>query len=379
MMFNQSYYNTRVIQFGEKLRRYILEKHSSSSLPSFKETIYDLGQLGFLGIRFQTDYLTEPNNLQYHAMLAETMGTYMDLSYAMLVTIHNDMVLPLIYQHNPETLKPIFLSSIRGETILAHAVTEQRTGSDLKSIETTARRVDNGYLVNGLKCYVANGLIANYYCTLLKLDGPLNYPFNMLLLLIPASLPGISIIKQHKTLGHCNVNLVDIQFNNVLVDFSYLLGTEKAGFFTQVRQFQEERVLSSFRATAVANRMLNQTITFCKEKSMSNGLLFDKQVIKHKLAQLKMEISCSYAANHYALHLWQTNNNNFSHYSNLCKLLSNRVVKSVAKNCLHFYGAEGYLEDHLIAKMYKDSCLFSISTGSDEIMIKNLMNGMGDF
>jgi len=329
-----------------------------------------LGQANLMGFRFAKDVGGQELDITSHMIFAEELGRVPSGGIGMALTIHADMVLPMLTHMSPDSQQKILKPAIQGDILLAHAISEPSAGSDISAIQTYATKSKNGYIVSGTKKYVSLGDVADYFCVLAKIEER-QFPFNMILLLIPSHADGINKSAKHEMLGVHTCSNIDISFENVFVPDKYRIGSEGMGFIIQMRQFVEERIISAARATASTMCQLKQTFEYASQRIIGDRPLIEKQVLAHQLAELKAQANVVRQLVHYSITEWEKNNK-IDSLSAACKLRSSRLIRQASYQGLMIHGAKGYRDDSLCSRYYRDSRLYSISTGSDEMMLKTL-------
>lgn len=375
-------------QFRQELRRFIeddivpkcdhWEKHKISPI---KEIIKLFGQKGFLGMRLPKKLGGNDLDIWHHVVLAEELARIPSGGIGMGVTIHNDMVAPMIsdYGSTPEC-EHVLRMAIKGDILLAHSISEKESGADISNISTQViDKSKDYYIINGEKRYTSLATQADFFAVLGKLDSNKIFPFNMIMLLVSKDLPGIEISTRQATMGNATCDIANIKFKKVKVPKSFRIGEKGFGFSLQMTQFQQERILSACRATAMADFYLKCTEIYCNERQVFKSNLIEFQNIKYTFAKLKTEIELSRQLNYVAVRAWE-NNEDYIELSAMSKLESCKLVRLVADECLQLYGARGYVNNHFISRFYRDSRLLSISTGSEEMMLKSIamINGFKD-
>jgi citronellyl-CoA dehydrogenase len=373
-------FNEELNIYREKIKIFLknevineIDKWENNNIIPYKDILLKMGKEKLLGVR----YLTKNHNFNpfyFHCILAEELAKIHSGSFSMGITIHNDMVLPMIKNNMVnENLEKIALEAIDGKILFSHAISEENAGTDLQSISTTYQKLNNTFIINGKKTNIALADIADYHCVLATNIIPSkNKIYNMSLFLIKNNTKGIQIIKRKKTIGHQAISICDIVFNNVEINDSLLIGKEGNGLIIQMNQFYEERILSAWRATAMSEYYFSQTIDYMKKYYVFNKLLIENQYLLFESSKLATDIAISKALNFKAVELLLTQNKKAREYSSYAKYLSSVLVNKIADFTLQQFASKGYSNLHPIGRFYKDSRLLSISTGSNEAMLLSI-------
>lgn len=310
-----------------------------------------------------------------HVVLAECLGGLGSESVAMSVTVHNDMVAPLIADEgSPEAVERFLLPALQGEHVLAHAVSEPGAGSDIAAVRSLAERVPGGYVVTGTKRWLVAGCYADSYAVLARLPEP-RPPFGYVMLMVPRDADGVEVVPGGETLGLRAAGVAEeLRLHGVRVPDSARLGGHGLGLVMQIRQFESERIISACRALATAERLLDETRRHTQERETFGAPLASRQAVAFRLAALRSEVDACRQLAYEGIDRWLTGRGHQAHAAAV-KLTSSRLVRAVAETCLHLLGAHGQRADHPMNRAWRDTRLLSISTGSDEMMLTTIARG----
>lgn len=183
-------------------------------------------------------------------------------------------------------------------------------------------------------------------------------PFNMVNFLVPADTPGLRVSPIRPTLGNHHCPIADIELDNVQLDDSFRLGPIGMGMINQMQQFSQERILSSLRANRLARRCLDYAMQ-------------PVDVFADKLASLNAQWAASRAVTYRAMQTW-IDGGEYLTLSCASKLLSSRLARQASRFALE--NAKAMQTDSVEENLNQvyDARLYSISTGSDEMMLKTI-------
>jgi acyl-CoA dehydrogenase len=247
-----------------------------------------MGQLGFLGVEYDERYGGAGADLRTTMVLHEECARVRSGSFAMAVGVHTDMASPHLYWTGGEALKQRHLPAIcRGEAVTAIAVTEPGGGSDVAALRTRAARDGDGYVLNGTKMFITNGATADLHVVAARVaggDDPGRRHRGISMFLVERDRPGVTVSRTLDKMGMRASDTAELVFQDVRVPAENLLGREGVGFYEVMRIFQRERLVAGLHAVAMAERALEDTVRFVRERHAFGGPLADKQVVRHKLA-----------------------------------------------------------------------------------------------
>ncbi|MFE9918159.1 acyl-CoA dehydrogenase family protein [Micromonospora sp. NPDC005553] len=345
------------------------ERHGAVPL---REVLTGLAARGWLGMRFAVDQGGAGGTAWEHVVLAECLGALLFDSVGMGVTVHNDMVAPMLADAGgPEAVERFLRPALVGRCLLGHAVSEPGAGADVAAVATTATPEPGGYRLTGAKRWVVAGLTADAFAVLARLPEARG-TFGHVLLMVPADAPGVSREPADATLGLRTAGVAgQLRFDGVFVPDGHRLGGHGLGLVTQLRQFEPERILSACRAIAMADTLLLRTAERLRERRTFGVPIADRQQPAAQLARLRAEVEAVRQLAYTGIDRWVTGGA-VNTLSAAVKLRSSRLTREVARTCLHLHGAEGQLSTHPVNRAFRDTRLLSISTGSDEMMLTAL-------
>ena len=359
------------IFFDNRARPFIEEWEAQGQVP-FRKLLGEMHQAGLIGMRYPTSCGGKGLDIAWHAVLAEELGRVPCGGLGMGLTIHHDMVAPLLETCGLHSIgQQVLASALNGKCLLAHAVSEIGAGSDLGAIKARLDKAATGYVLNGQKAYVSMGTQADWFCVLAKAPGSGRFPFNMTLMLVPRDANGVHLKPRLATLGHRSLDVCDVEFKDVAVQENQLLGGGSMGYIRQAQQFIEERIIAAFRSTATAKYLCESTWKYASTENVFGKRSIDQQAIRFRLAELHARCILSREANLDALNTL-LKGENVEQKSAACKFISCRLVRDAADEAMQIFGAHAYIQGHEIERLYRDVRLLSLSTGSDEIMLHTL-------
>src|SRR6266481_3506481 len=340
-----------------------------------------MGELGFLGVEYDEKYGGAGADVLTTAVLCEEMARARCASLAMAVGVHTDMASPHLYWTGSEALKERYLPAIcRGEALTAIAVTEPGGGSDVAAIRTRAVRDGEHYVLNGSKMFITNGVMADLYFVAARIqeERPLTLSSpqggeggkrhrGISMFLVERSTPGFSVSRKLDKMGNRASDTAELAFQDMRVPAENLLGQEGGGFYEVMRVFQRERLVAGLHSVAGCERALEDTIAYVKQRHAFDGPLSEKQVVRHKLADLATLIEASRCLTYAACLKFQAGQDAVKEIS-MVKLFSGEMAQKVAYDCVQLHGGYGYMREYPVERFFRDIRLLSIGGGTSVIM-----------
>ncbi|XP_045611759.2 probable acyl-CoA dehydrogenase 6 [Procambarus clarkii] len=335
-----------------------------------------LGQAGFLGVTKPEEYGGLGLDYSYSVAMSETMGTINCGAIPMAVAVQTDMATPALARFGSQYLKEEFLvPSISGDKVSCIGVSEPGAGSDVASIQTTAKRQGDDFIINGQKMWITNAWQGDWMCLLANTSqGPAHT--NKSLICVPMDTPGIHLTKKIDKLGMLSSDTAQIFLDNVRVPAKNLVGDEGMGFTYQMLQFQEERLAGAALTLSPMTHCVQSTIEYTRERKAFGQPLLNNQYIHFRLAELETEIECLRALIYRATDMYVAGDD-VTKLASMCKLKAGRLAREVSDSCLQFWGGMGYTNEVLISRCFRDMRLVSIGGGADEVMLAIICKFMG--
>jgi citronellyl-CoA dehydrogenase len=326
-----------------------------------------MGDLGFLGIRYDPKYGGQGLDYWYDTVFLEELGRIHGSGIPVAIAVQTHMATPAIDEFGTEYLKNTYLKpAIAGEMVTSIAVTEPGAGSDVSAIQTSARKDGDSYILNGSKTYITNGTQADFLTLLARTsDDPGYHSFS--LFVVPTKLPGFQVSRKLNKMGLRSSDTAELFFDDMRIPAENLIGKEGQGFIYQMRQFQHERFSAIPMSYIAAEEMIAMTVEHIRQRIVFGKALISKQVLRHRLADWQTEIECLRQLTYHIVRMKQAGLDVTREVS-MGKLYAARVIQKVADGCLQMYGGLGFMEEMLISRCYRDAKLISIGGGTDEIM-----------
>jgi citronellyl-CoA dehydrogenase len=326
-----------------------------------------MGDLGFLGIRYDPKYGGQGLDYWYDLVFLEELGHIQALGLSVAITVQTHMATPAIAEFGSDYLKETYLkAAIAGDMVGAIAVTEPGAGSDVAALQTTAKKDGDDYIISGSKIYITNGTQADFYTLLARTSEDQGY-HSFGLYVVPSDLPGVQVSRKLEKLGVHISDTAELFFDNVRVPAKNLIGEEGEGFIYQMQQFQHERFsLLPFACTA-ARDIIDMTLEHIKERIVFGKPLVTRQVLRHRLADWVTEIECLRQLIYHIVTMKEAGLDATREIS-MGKLMASRVLMKIADGCLQMYGGLGYMKEMLISRYYRDARGLAIGGGADEVM-----------
>ncbi|HJL52554.1 MAG TPA: acyl-CoA dehydrogenase family protein [Arenicellales bacterium] len=258
-----------------------------------------------------------------------------------------------------------------GDLIAAFAVSEPGAGSDVSGIQTNARVDGDSYLLNGSKHFITNGPIADIFTVLAVTDKTLGSRGGMSTFLVKKGTPGFSVGRIQDTMGSRACLRSELFFEDCSIPVQNRIGEEGKGFGTIMSCLAEGRITYAAFCVGTAQRLLEMSTEYAKQRVQFGRPIGDFQAIQHMLAEMATSIHTARTATWYAAWKCQQGEECVQEAS-MAKLYASEAAGRVADSAVQIHGAMGYACDLAVERLYRDARLYRIAEGTSEIQ-KNLI------
>ncbi|KQP68598.1 acyl-CoA dehydrogenase [Microbacterium sp. Leaf288] len=315
------------------------------------------------------------DDFRFHAIMGEELA-HNPVSDGMAgIALSNDIVIPYFTDLTNDEQKQRWLPGIAaGELIVAVAMTEPGTGSDLAGIRTSAVRDGDDYIVNGTKIFISNGQNADLVVTAVRTsDDPHR---GLSLLVIETDTPGFSRGRNLEKVGLHAQDTSELVFEDVRVPAANLLGPEGAGFIGLMRNLPQERLSIAAAAVAASEGVLERTLTYVTDRKAFGKPIGSFQNTRFELADMvtATDVSRAYIDRCIRLH---SAGELSAEDAAAAKFWTTEQLVQVVNRCLQLHGGYGYMREYRIARDYEDARITTIYGGTTEIMKEIVGRGLG--
>ena len=311
-------------------------------------------------------------DLRYEQIMIEELANAAESGLA--VPLHSGVVAPYLAEFGTEDQKTRHLTrAVSGETLLAIAITEPGTGSDVAAIRTHAVPAPDGdgWLINGTKTFISSGINAD----LVLVAARTGEDHSIGLFLVAAGTPGFTRGRKLDKLGLRTSDTAELFFDDVHVPASDVLGGPDQGFVLLMRQFALERLVVAMGAIAHAGAALRETVAYTKERSAFGRPLAKFQDTRFRLAAMRARITSAQAFVD-ACVLAHNQGTLTADEAAEAKLVTTELQGEVVDDCLQMFGGYGYMWEYPICRRYADARIQRIYGGTSEIMKEIISRSM---
>lgn len=358
--------------FRDALRRfyerevipYVDEWEEAGIVP--KSVWRKMGENGFLCMDVPEEYGGLGADFLYSVIMVEEL---VRTGHSGLATpLHSDVVVPYITSFGSEEIKQKYLPKcVSGEMVTAIGMTEPNAGSDLANIRTTAVEDGDHVIINGQKTFISNGI----NCDLIVLatrDPKEPDPHKAIdLYVVEADTPGFEKGRRLKKIGWHSQDTAELFFTDCRVPIENRLGMKGSGFLMMMQKLQQERLMVVVSAVPAAERMLEMTIEYCKQRTAFGRPISKFQNTQFAIVEMATEVKLARTFLD-KLVVDHMEGKNLVVEVSMAKYWTTEMATRVADRCLQLHGGYGYCEEYPIARAWRDIRVMQIFAGTNEIM-----------
>ena len=342
---------------------------------SDRESWKRCGTEGYLGANAPEEFGGSGGDFLFNAIIIEEMAYAR--AHGLQLSLHTDICMPYLTTYGSREQKEKYLrGAISGDIILAIAMTEPGTGSDLANVQTRAILDGDHYVLNGAKTFISNGQLSDLVIVVVKTDPDADPPHRGIsLLLVEASTPGFERGRNLEKLGLKGQDTSELFLKDCRVPAENLLGEPGQGFAMLMQKLQQERLTIAIGSVASCRRSFDDTLVYVKERRAFGQPIGTFQNTQFKMAEMATQIEMGQAFVDKLLVAHVRGDDLVSEVS-MAKYWTTDLQKRLTSECLQLHGGYGFMSEYPISADYADAAVQSIYGGTNEIMKLIIARGM---
>jgi alkylation response protein AidB-like acyl-CoA dehydrogenase len=323
-------------------------------------------ELGFVGVHYPESFSGQGLGVLENILIAEEFCARDSGigSAVILASFASECVL----RFGSEEQKRKFLPLVaEGKMLSGGSFTEPGHGSDITSLDTQAVRHGDEWIINGTKTFITNGGLAGFYCTLCQTDAAVQPAYRGIsMILVEADRPGLTTADVGEKMGIHMMATAEVNYKDVRVPVSNLIGKEGRGFYQVLEFFDESRILVAAQALGIAQGAFDRALAYVKERQQFGRRLADFQVTQHKLADMATKIELARLMTYKAA--WNYDQGRIDpKLTSMAKMVAARTAVEVADEAIQLLGGYGYMTEYEVERFYRDAKITEIYEGTKEI------------
>jgi alkylation response protein AidB-like acyl-CoA dehydrogenase len=358
---------------GEFDKELALELDKTHQFP--KKIWQKAAELGFIGVHYPEEYSGQGLGVMENILIAEEFCTR-DSTIGSAVVLAN-FASECVLRFGSQELKSKFLPQVaEGKSLSAGAFTEPGHGSDITSLDTLAVRHGNEWIINGTKTFITNGGLAGFYCVLCQTDIDCTPKYRGIsMILVEADRTGLSATDVGPKMGIRAMATAEVNFKDVRVPVTNLIGEQGRGFYQVLEFFDESRILVAAQALGTAQAAFDRALAYVKEREQFGRKIAEFQVTQHKLADMATKIELARLMTYKAA--WNFDQGHIDpKLTSMAKMVAARAAVEVADEAIQLLGGYGYMTEYEVERFYRDAKICEIYEGTREIQKNTIASSL---
>lgn len=329
------------------------------------ETVRKMGELGLMGIVFPQEYGGAGMDYVSYAIAVEEISRVCAAT-GITLAAHISLGVYPIYAFGNEEQKRRWLPDLCSGAILgAFGLTEPNAGSDAAATETTAQRVNGGWVVNGTKRFITNASVSQVY-TFTAVTDKSKRTKGISAFVIPRETPGFFIERKENKLGIRGSDTAGLSFQECFIPEESLLGKEGEGFSYFMDTLNGGRISIGAMALGIAQGAFDEAIKYAKERHQFGKPIAEFQINQFKLADMATWIEAARHLVYNAARLKDAGKPYIKEAS-MAKLFASEIATRCCEMAIQLHGGYGYTRDYPVERMWRDAKICEIGEGTSEI------------
>lgn len=302
------------------------------------------------------------------SMILEEIGKAC-ASSALILIAQADGMLPILHSGS-DALKEKYLSRLSEDSriLTALAATEPSAGSDIASMRTRAVLKGDKYIVNGQKCFITNGSVADFFVLYAYTDLSKG-PRGISAFVVEKGTPGLVYGKNENKMGMRGSINSELFFEDMEVPAANLVGQEGHGFANLMKTLSMSRLFCASQAVGIGQSALNEAVNYARERVQFSKPIAALAPIQFMVAEMKAAVESSRLLTHKAAIMFDEGDGaNAATYAAMAKFTASDTAMRVATDAVQILGGYGYMKDYPVERMMRDAKLTQIYTGTNQIM-----------
>ncbi len=340
-----------------------------------RELFAKVAAMNAFGIRYPVKGGGAGGNTTLYCIMCEELAKGL-LSLAAIVAKQCLMATNFLFRYGSDELKErYFQPAMRGEMIGSFCLTEPEAASDLGAVTTSAVRDGEHWVISGMKTWITNGPVADFYTVLAQTDPDqgfrgLNFFF------VPADTPGVKAGPRFDTLGTRTTEISEVSFSEVRIPASHLVGKPGGGLGALLGILAEIRAMTAALALGLAKAAYEASFRYAQERSQGGKTINKYQLIQAKISRMAVDIWAS------ELMLYETTaridpGERAINEAAMLKYYATEVACACCEEATRIMGSYSYAMDYPVQRFYRDSRFLLYGGGTHEILLQNIARGLG--
>lgn len=326
-------------------------------------------ELGLMGIEIPEAFGGAAGSF-FEAVLAIEAISMVDPAVALLVDVHNTLVVNALRRWASETQKKAWLPKLATGTVGAYALSEAGSGSDAFALQTRAEATTDGYRLNGRKLWISNAREAGLFIVFATVDPAAGYR-GITAFAIEKGTPGLSVGHKEDKLGIRASSTCELILDNCEVPAANVVGEVGKGYKIAIETLNEGRIGIGAQMLGLAEGAWQHAACYAQQRKQFGKAIAEFQAVQFALAQMATEIEAARLLVYNAARLKDAGRP-YVKEAAMAKLYASQMAERVASECVEIFGGNGFVRDYPAEKYYRDAKVGKIYEGTSNMQLMTI-------
>jgi len=326
-------------------------------------------ELGLMGIEIPEE-LGGAGGSFFDAVLAIEAISTVDPAVAVLVDVHNTLVVNALRRWGAEDQKKLWLPKLASGSVGAYALSEAGSGSDAFALQTQAEATPGGFRLSGRKLWISNAREAGLFIVFATVDRGAGYK-GITAFLMEAGTPGLTVGRKEDKLGIRASSTCELILDGCEVGAECVLGESGKGYKIAIETLNEGRIGIGAQMLGLAEGAWGHAARYAKERKQFGKPIAEFQAVQFALAEMATEIEAARLMVYNAARLKDAGRP-YVKEAAMAKLFASGVAERVASQCVEIFGGNGYVRDYPAEKYYRDAKVGKIYEGTTNMQLMTI-------
>ena len=325
-----------------------------------------LGKQGFLSLILPEEYGGSDGDITSFCFAIEEFAKVCGSS-SLLILAQGMGTLPIWLGGNSSQKELYFTQIFEKNRLTAFALTEMGGGSDIVSIKTTAKKEGKDYLLNGRKCFITHGSIAQFYSVFAVTD-PKREREAISAFVVEDGTSGLGFGKREKMIGMRGSVTTDVIFENCRIPQENRLGEEGEGYQIAMRTLNMSRPAVGAQAVGIAQGALDYAIHYANERIQFKKTISSFQAIQFMIADMATQVETARSLVYQTAAQMDARIGDTEKLSAIAKCYASNVAMKVTTDAVQILGGYGYMKDYPVERMMRDAKVTQIYEEANQVL-----------
>jgi butyryl-CoA dehydrogenase len=363
-----------VRSFAEKeLSKDILVRDETREFPM--DLYLQMGKMGLIGLPYPKEFGGQGGDYLSYILAVEEVSKVdaaMGITYSVSTSLYSGSIMNS--QATDEQKKKFLTPVASGKVLGSFGLTEPTAGSDAAGAKTVAVKDGDSYVINGSKCFITNGPVADYFIVYSLTDPALGTK-GMAAFVVPKGTPGFSIGARHNTMGIRSAHVCELYFTDCRVPVANMIAEPGKGFGLAMKTLDGGRIGVGAQGLGIAKGAFEVARKYLMERQQFGKPLAKQQYLAFKMAELDAEIQgAQYLL--YRAAMDKEEHRPYSASAAMAKMVCTNVAMHVTTEAVQMLGGNGYMKEYHVERMMRDAKITQIYEGTNEIQKLILSGGL---